>query len=161
MYCDFKDTGKVFKNKKIYRCSQCGLTISLEHPDAKIICFPFAREVLGRSMSEDTSNPIPQDLIVNNDKEADVLIQKMYQNDKILGPNPTTKTDDKIQHSISDPAMCTQEQIEERLAICNKCDYYKNDSCLLCGCAIVREKNYKNKLANANAQCPDGRWGPV
>lgn len=56
---------------------------------------------------------------------------------------------------------CTQEQIDMRLSICKGCEFYKNNSCLKCGCSLSRDKNYMNKLYWADKSCPIGKWGPV
>ncbi len=56
---------------------------------------------------------------------------------------------------------CSQEQIDARLAICQGCEFYKNNSCLKCGCALSRDRNYMNKLYWADKSCPIGKWGPV
>lgn len=53
---------------------------------------------------------------------------------------------------------CSQEQIDSRLAICNDCEYYENNQCLQCGCAISRDRVFGNKLAFKNKECPIGKW---
>ena len=57
--------------------------------------------------------------------------------------------------------LCTSEEIDERLKICNSCEYFKNNSCLLCGCTVVRDANHKNKLAHKDQSCPANKWGPI
>lgn len=69
-----------------------------------------------------------------------------------------------IGHALRGNPTCTQEQIDARLAICQGCDLFKDNACLKCGCAVVREQQYLNKLAWADQQCPhpDGpKWGPI
>ena len=61
----------------------------------------------------------------------------------------------------SNDKICSKEQIDSRLAICQKCEYYKADACLLCGCSVVREQNFNNKLAHKNKACPINKWGPI
>lgn len=161
MYCNFQETGQVFKHKKIYKCSECGLTIALENPDAKIICFPYAREIFNHHIVENDGHPLNKDMIVNNKQEAHILIDKIKDNDNIISSTKPLNVNKQKESDQDTTLLCTQEQIESRLAICKKCEYYKDDACLLCGCTIVREKNYKNKLANVYAHCPDGRWGPT
>jgi hypothetical protein len=62
---------------------------------------------------------------------------------------------------VSNGKPCTQEQIDTRLEICKGCEFYKNNSCLKCGCSLSRDKNYMNKLYWADKSCPIGKWGPV
>ena len=57
--------------------------------------------------------------------------------------------------------MCTQDEINERLSICKTCEYYENDTCLQCGCAISRAAVHSNKLAFRNKSCPVNKWGPI
>lgn len=121
MYCNFKPTGKTFNNKKVYKCSECGLELGLDNPNTKVLCFYQDIQLKQTLMKEAEQEPQQQ--------EAENL--------------------------------CSKEEIDSRLAICNTCEHYKNEACMLCGCRIVREKNYLNKLANKDASCPDGRWGPI
>jgi hypothetical protein len=57
--------------------------------------------------------------------------------------------------------MCTQEEINQRLSICETCEYYENNTCLQCGCAISRASIHSNKLAFRNKSCPVNKWGPI
>ena len=57
--------------------------------------------------------------------------------------------------------MCTEDEINERLSICKTCEYYENDTCLQCGCAISRAAVHSNKLAFRNKSCPVDKWGPI
>lgn len=54
--------------------------------------------------------------------------------------------------------MRTPAEIQERLAICQKCPFLENYHCCLCGCACVETNRVMNKLALATEVCPDGRW---
>lgn len=49
----------------------------------------------------------------------------------------------------------SQEQIEERMAICQACPLLQNNVCQKCGCSV---DGLINKLAVATEACPDGRW---
>lgn len=69
--------------------------------------------------------------------------------------------DEKIASSQSSEKKCSDAQIEERLNVCKTCEFFKNSSCLKCGCIINRDKNYMNKLYYADKSCPIGKWGPV
>ena len=57
--------------------------------------------------------------------------------------------------------MCSDEQISERLQICNSCEYYKDNSCMLCGCVVIRDANYTNKLAHKDQNCPIMKWKAI
>jgi len=52
----------------------------------------------------------------------------------------------------------TQEEIDERLAICQACDFLQNDHCTKCGCACVESNRLINKLSLSTERCPDGKW---
>lgn len=52
----------------------------------------------------------------------------------------------------------TQEEIDERLAICQACPALQNDHCTKCGCACVENIRLINKLSLATEKCPDGKW---
>lgn len=54
---------------------------------------------------------------------------------------------------------CSAEQIAKRFAICQSCDFFKDNSCSKCGCRVVRNKEFKNKLLWKNEQCPMDKWG--
>jgi hypothetical protein len=75
-------------------------------------------------------------------------------------PNAAPKTEND-KNSLENKPKCSQEQIYERLAICNSFEFYENNTCLKCGCALSREKNFMNKLYWPDKSCPIGKWGPV
>ena len=131
IYCNFQDTGKVFNGKKVYKCYNCDLELGLDDPDTKVLCFA-------------------------EDMKLKKALMEKYQHEM----EELDKQDIDI-GEINETDLCSKEQIDERLAICNSCEHYQDNSCLLCGCRIVREKNYQNKLANKNASCPDNKWGPI
>jgi|TARA_B100000073_G_C23721823_1_gene567934 hypothetical protein len=154
MYCEFEPTGEVFKNKKIYKCSNCDLTLALEDPDAKITCFSYSQTVFNQEL--DGKGVTGKPVNIKTQAEIDALAQQVIAKHNDLdayAPPPD--------EAPAEETLCTDEQISDRLAICNRCEYYENDACTLCGCHIVREKNYMNKLAKKESMCPDGRWGPV
>lgn len=154
LYCDLVDTGKVFNNKKVYKCQRCELEAGLENPDAKILCFAKSTELHKSNMTE-----------INN------LVKEAYDNDKEMqswenfhdADNQIVRqqmnTDNPVDYH--QPEQATDEQIDNRMDICNTCEYYKDDACTLCGCRVVRGTVHQNKLADKNASCPDGRWGPI
>jgi hypothetical protein len=156
MYCEFQDTNKVFNNKKIYKCKNCGLEVCLENPSINMLCFKHSKDLFnefgaGHNMKINENNKL-----LKSEKDTAEYIKEQFKQsiaqefeiDKKLVKRPKEQ-------------LCTDEEIQERLSICNKCNYYKDNSCMLCGCVVVREKNYMNKLANKQAKCPDNRWGPI
>lgn len=54
--------------------------------------------------------------------------------------------------------MRTQEQIDERLAICQGCPNLQNGHCSQCGCACNESNQLINKLAIKTEKCPIGKW---
>lgn len=52
----------------------------------------------------------------------------------------------------------TQEEIEERLAICLGCKFLENSQCIRCGCACIEKNRLMNKLALTTEKCPEGKW---
>lgn len=52
----------------------------------------------------------------------------------------------------------TPEEIADRLAICQACEFLQNDHCSKCGCACVEKNQLINKLALSTETCPEGRW---
>lgn len=63
-----------------------------------------------------------------------------------------------VRHVAAGMPRCTQEQIDERFAICKTCEHFSGGSCAKCGCPLVREKQYISKLSWANESCPIGKW---
>jgi len=148
LYCDLEETGKVFNNKKIYKCKNCGLEAGLEDPEAQILCFVENKnaEMLVLKETQKAIEKAAQDF-------QSEINQKFDQSSKVVD------VPFEPQSEIQDPA--TEELINARMDICNKCEYYKEDSCMLCGCRVVRGTIYQNKLADKNANCPDGRWSAI
>jgi hypothetical protein len=66
-----------------------------------------------------------------------------------------------VRHVASGMNRCTDEQIEERFAICRGCEHYVDNACAMCGCKIARDKAIISKLAWAEQSCPVGKWGPI
>jgi uncharacterized paraquat-inducible protein A len=54
----------------------------------------------------------------------------------------------------------SQQTINYRLAICQSCDQfnYQKQECYVCGCNINNKKQFLNKLAWADQECPIGKW---
>lgn len=51
-----------------------------------------------------------------------------------------------------DSIMCTLDEKNERLKICQSCSLLQNDICEKCGCLIDVRASYKD------ADCPMGKW---
>lgn len=64
-------------------------------------------------------------------------------------------------HVAAGMPQCSQEQIDQRFAICKQCEHFDGKACRLCGCPVVRERQFVSKLSWANEKCPAGKWGPV
>lgn len=54
----------------------------------------------------------------------------------------------------------SQEQINQRYAICIACEDFDkiNSQCGICGCNISNKKQFLNKLAWSDQQCPQNKW---
>jgi hypothetical protein len=64
-------------------------------------------------------------------------------------------------HVAAGMPQATQEQIDQRFAICQACELFDGKACTKCGCPVVRERQFVSKLSWANEKCPAGKWGPV
>lgn len=92
---------------------------------------------------------------IANKEHSDIRV-KLIKSEKIEIPKTDTSNTTNV---ISQE--CTQEQIDNRLAICQTCEYYENNTCLQCGCSLMREKVFNNKLYWSDQSCPIGKWGPI
>jgi hypothetical protein len=52
----------------------------------------------------------------------------------------------------------TQQQINERLTVCQACPELIDNHCRQCGCACVETNQLMNKLALKTEVCPLGKW---
>jgi len=66
-----------------------------------------------------------------------------------------------IGHAVKGMPTCTQEEIDERMSICQGCRYFSNSRCVKCGCACNNNKKFLNKLAWADQECPVGKWAKI
>tara|TARA_R100000008_G_scaffold51266_1_gene30787 strand:- start:249 stop:611 length:363 start_codon:yes stop_codon:yes gene_type:complete len=66
-----------------------------------------------------------------------------------------------IKHAVNGMPTCTQEEINERLAVCQGCKWFRGQKCYKCGCACNNNKKFLNKLAWADQECPIGKWGKI
>jgi hypothetical protein len=63
-----------------------------------------------------------------------------------------------IDHAKNNFGLCDNKQIEERFKICENCEYFNKSSCSMCGCPIIRTKNYISKLSWSSEKCPINKW---
>lgn len=157
-FCHFEDTGKIFRDKKIYKCSYCGSQLALEDPTINIICFKKHNEI----MTEIENNILPDkqktlNLHANSEAEFKQLVAQQVD----LERQPISSEQNIVSSIESVDPMCNKEQIDQRLSICQHCEHFKDNSCLLCGCVVVRDKNFNNKLAHKRHSCPINKWGPI
>lgn len=157
-YCTFIDTGNTFNNKKVYKCSYCNTQLALEDPNINIICFKKHNEFINYI---DNLGKDPKDMTLNLHAESEAhfksLVEKELEKTKI---NPAD-SNENVKNIKQPDYMCSKEQIDYRLKICSSCEHFKDNSCLLCGCVVVRDKNFNNKLAHKNHSCPINKWGPI
>ena len=59
---------------------------------------------------------------------------------------------------IEKELFCTASQIEHRYSICKLCEYFIDNTCLQCGCKVIRNAEFKNKLFFKQQSCPAGKW---
>lgn len=158
MYCEFEDTQTLYNDKKIFKCIYCGIKLVLDNPEnSKILCFA-KRDELNKLVD-------PNDKSVNgldggslNNAAISMALDK--HKDSTVDMNNLNSMIDSIKESKS-KNLCSQEQINSRLEICKSCEYYKDNACMLCGCVIVRESNYTNKLAHKDQHCPIMKWKEI
>lgn len=153
-YCDLIDTNTIFNNKKVYSCNYCGIKIGLDNPDTKMFCFKkmqdFSISIKKITNPSDTKDPIT---LGSAESMQEIVLNKVIED---------SDKENSIKINQNNPNnLCSDEQIESRLSICRSCEFYKDNSCLLCGCQIVREANYMNKLAHKDNKCPADKWGPI
>jgi|LakMenEpi03Aug12_release.lakeMendotaPanAssembly.Ray.scaffolds.fasta_scaffold287129_3 hypothetical protein len=160
MYCEFEDSNALFNNKPVYQCIYCGIKLLLDDPkNAKIMCFA-KREELNQLVLGSENTPHIDGLNEGNlEAAAFDSIVKSYGSIPANTGNISSMID-AIKTSKS-ANMCSEEQISERLKICNECEYYKDNSCMLCGCVVIRDANYTNKLAHKDQACPIMKWKQI
>lgn len=154
-YCDLKSLNSYYNNKPLYKCDYCGLTVALDNADTKILCFKKMEDISSAIHNNHTGNSTTNIFHVKqNDSLGESVLSKIQEDSKIQEEENIKK----IQDSNNPDNLCSSEQIDNRLAICNTCEYFQNNSCLLCGCTVIREANYQNKLAHKDQKCPVGKW---
>ena len=159
MYCEFEDSNAVFNNKPIYQCVYCGIKLLLDDPkNAKILCFAKRDELNHLVFGKDHNvvNGLNSDNLQN--AAVDMVIKA---NGSIPANTGNLASMMEAIKAGQNANMCSEEQINERLKICNSCEYYKDNSCMLCGCVVIRDANYTNKLAHKDQACPIMKWQQI
>ena len=66
-------------------------------------------------------------------------------------------------HIYSGSPKSTIQQILDRYTICNTCEQFNTakHQCNVCGCNITTRKQFLNKLAWADQECPIGKWSKL
>lgn len=150
-YCDLKPIGQKFNDKQVYECQYCKMKIGLDSPDTKILCF--------KKMQNFT---VSIKKLHNPDYPDTIDIKSMDEMEKVVLSEVIKKHGINNTEEPQNPDnLCSQEQIKQRLSICEACEHYKDNSCVLCGCVVVREINHMNKLAHKNQKCPIDKWGTI
>lgn len=150
IYCNLILTDEVFNEKPLYMCDYCGIKLALDDPDTKVTCFKRQEDIfnmikLANTKGKEGFNPIH---LGPNENMEDLMINKIKQD--LINKNEKEKDN-----------LCSSDEINERMAICKTCEYFENNSCLLCGCTVIREANHQNKLAHKDQSCPANKWGPI
>ena len=124
LYCEFEDTNQLFNNKKVYKCKYCGTTLALENPEANIMCFKRQNDFLDQldNQERDTHNQIMHQQLSSVNQTKDAIKADMMQKALSMPPNPDENRPDN---------MCSKEEIDARLSICQQCEYYLVLSALL------------------------------
>lgn len=166
-YCEFDETGSIFNQKKVYKCKHCGITLALDTPNDNIICF-YRQNAFIDSLYSNQDNKLKSQYLNKDEKIIDATkrdleneISKINLQAQKNSINQEFRTEAKEEKIEKESGLCSKEQIESRLSICQSCEYFKDNSCLMCGCVVVREKNFNNKLAHKGHSCPVNKWGPI
>jgi uncharacterized paraquat-inducible protein A len=63
-------------------------------------------------------------------------------------------------HVVSGFPTCDKQQIEDRYEICISCHNFNKEKsiCNICGCNLSNQREFMNKLAWADQECPEGKW---
>jgi len=164
LYCEFVDTGTSYNNKIIYSCKYCNIKLTLDNPETdRILCFGKRKQLYNTIQPEldiGLDGLTPANF---KDRALDYISEKFKSKTDFMKDvvEPMKEKLSQKQTSEVSHQPCSEEQIDARLAICNTCEFYKDNSCLHCGCVIVRESNYMNKLAHKEQSCPINKWGPI
>ena len=154
-YCDLQPLNTYYNNKPLFQCQYCGLTVGLESSDTKILCFKKMEDLSSKIHQAHIGDSVAAPIHAGSSEQAisEALLDQLQQDAK-------DKVAKEANHN-NENNLCSKEEIEHRLSICITCEYFQNNSCLLCGCTVIREANHQNKLAHKNQSCPANKWGPI
>jgi hypothetical protein len=82
----------------------------------------------------------------------DDLVKKETPEEFSLLQKAAAFKDSAIVHIENGRKRTTQEQKQERLDICNTCEYRKENVCKLCGCFLSAKATW------ATSECPAAKW---
>ena len=104
-----------------------------------------------------------KDILKKNKEKNKISENPPEENKKLPKRSKRLKnfTVSAIKHAVKGMPTCTQEQIDERMSICQMCRYFTNSRCVKCGCACNNNKKFLNKLAWSDQECPIGKWGKI
>ena len=170
--CDFE---KSILNSNLYVCKRCGTVVSQENLKFSSICPVLLdkaamdpRYTQIKLSKIETINPEKNTIVETPVPEEQAIIDNDWWNNSINVVNvatikrpPNTGLPQHLPGHDSNRKQCSEEQINERMNICQGCEFFQNNTCLQCGCALSRDKVYMNKLLWADQSCPIGKWGPV
>ena len=63
-----------------------------------------------------------------------------------------------IGHLFKGMPICDDNTIEKRYRICQRCEHFVSNSCVLCGCPLTRNRKFISKLAWSDQKCPINKW---
>lgn len=63
-----------------------------------------------------------------------------------------------VSHVKAGMPRASEEEVARRFAICQTCPFLVDQTCVKCGCPVIREKRFISKLSWANENCPVGHW---
>jgi hypothetical protein len=170
--CDFEQS---IINAELYICKRCGMVIHKNSLKFSAICpvlldkaasdpkYPQVRlakiETINPSINTTQETPVPEKAKnIDNDWWNNSINVINVQNNTLMN-KPNSFQPQQISHPTR--KQCSEEQINERMNICQGCEFFQDNTCLQCGCALSRDKTYMNKLLWADQSCPVGKWGPI
>jgi hypothetical protein len=157
MTCDFKRIAE-FKYKCIY-CEMEVTSYNAGYPvmlcNKKLLHYG-SMEQYGMMLQPVANEPPPPSL-------PDTIEEKPKKEKKIPGIISKILNFGKAatKHAVAGSPKCTEKEIAERYNICKSCEFFSDNTCTKCGCNLVREQVYMNKLAWADQSCPIGKWKAI
>jgi len=62
---------------------------------------------------------------------------------------------------VSEPSidmLCDKEETNYRYSLCSSCEFLINNTCQKCGCLMMKDKVFLDKLTLKDQHCPINRW---